>query len=50
MIAKHRKIYRNDCLIGPHKKHINLRRDKDSKDSFHEILSQPHVKFSSKLV
>jgi hypothetical protein len=37
----------NDCLIGPQEKHRNLKRDKDSNDSFHEVL--PHVKFSPKL-
>jgi hypothetical protein len=37
----------NDCLIGPQEKHRNLRRDKDSKYSFHEVL--PHVKFPAKL-
>ncbi len=37
----------NNYLIGPQKKHRNLRRDKDSKDSFHEVL--PYVKFPPKL-
>ncbi len=37
----------NDCLIVPQEKHRNLKRDKDSKDSFHEVL--PLVKFSPKL-
>ena len=41
-IVKHR----NDCLIGPQEKHRNLWRDKDSNDSFHEVL--PHVKFPPK--
>ena len=31
----------------PQEKYKNLRRDKDSKDSFHEVL--PHVKFPPKL-
>jgi hypothetical protein len=35
-------------LIGPQEKHRNLRRDKDSKDFFHEILSL--VKIPLKLV
>ena len=35
-------------MIGPQEKHRNLRRDKDSKDFFHEVL--PLVKIPPKLV
>uniref|UniRef100_I1P6G4 Uncharacterized protein n=1 Tax=Oryza glaberrima TaxID=4538 RepID=I1P6G4_ORYGL len=38
----------NDCLIGPQEKHRNLRRDKDSKDFFHEVL--PLVKIPPKFI
>lgn len=48
MISKHMKNEKrmNDRSIGPQEKYMNLRRDKDLKDSFHEVL--PHVKFPSK--
>ena len=35
-------------MIGPQEKHRNLRRDKDSKDFFHEVLSL--IKIPPKLV
>ena len=35
-------------MIGPQEKHRNLRRDKDSKDFFHEVL--PLVKIPPKLI
>ncbi len=35
-------------MIGPQERHSNLRRDKDSKDFFHEVL--PLIKIPPKLI
>jgi glycyl-tRNA synthetase beta subunit len=45
--CKTQEKHKNGHLIGPQEKHRNLRRDKDSKETFHEVL--PHVKFPPKL-